>query len=157
MNEYNKRDYWGQKKVLPTLKQMFSGCTLTIDQHFNDKNEIDIYITATTKNNREVWYAIECKDRNYNHEYFKKNGFLIEQTKINALERAKENGYRPIYLNTFTDNICIIWNVANVNWDELKEYKGMLPIATVEDKGEKEKKNKLLTYELKTLITAMKN
>ena len=67
MDIFDSTDMHGQSRILPTLKAVFSGCPLQIEQHYEDKGGVDMYITATTKNNKEVWYAIECKDRKMHH------------------------------------------------------------------------------------------
>ena len=121
MNKFDEADYFGQKKILPTLKQMFSGCTLQIDQHFDDKNSVDIYITATTKNNKEVWYAIECKDRKMTHNKYKDEGYIIEDWKVKELLNASSKGYRPIYLNSFSDDYIVVWNLNNIDFSKCGE------------------------------------
>ena len=56
MNAFHKADKEGQKKVKDTIKVLFSGCTLTIDEHIEDSGYIDIYITATTANHHSITY-----------------------------------------------------------------------------------------------------
>lgn len=121
MDVFNRADFEGQSKVLPTLKLLFSGCTLNIEQHFNTKNPIDIFITATTQNNVEHFYAIECKHRHFAHTKFEKYGYIIEQHKVRDLMRVAKKGYKPIYLNSFDDGMMMVWNLNELNFDECGE------------------------------------
>lgn len=121
MDKFAEADNFGQTKILPTLKQMFSACTLTIDQHFDDKNSIDIYITATTKNNKEVWYAIECKDRKMSHTKYENEGYIIEDWKVKELLNASSKGYKPIYLNSFSDDYIVVWNLDKIDFSKCGE------------------------------------
>lgn len=133
MDIYDKADYDGQLKAVEQLKKIFSGATLTIEQHFDDKANIDLYVTATTENTIST-YAIECKDRQYTHTY--SNEWFIEYSKYKRLMESKDDGYKPIYLNTFKDDYIAIWNV-NVSkpvWEEKELRK-----TTVEDTGVKKK------------------
>ena len=95
MDMFNEADKYGQSRILPTIKALFSGCTLNIERHFDDKNPIDIYVTATTKSGKEVWYAIECKDRKMSHTKYKDEGYIIEDHKMKELMKAANKGYRP--------------------------------------------------------------
>lgn len=119
MNLFNEADCYGQTKIMPTLRAMFSGATsLQVEQHFNDTNSIDIYVTATTKNNKEVWYAIECKDRKMTHTKYKDEGYIIEDWKVKELLKAHKDGYKPIYLNSFSDNYIICWDLSKIDFEE---------------------------------------
>ena len=122
MNLFNEADKYGQNKVLPTIKMLFSGATdLNIEQHFNDTSSIDIYMTATTKDSREHYYAIECKDRKMLHTKYADDGYIIEDWKVKELMREYKNGYVPIYLNSFTDDYIICWDVSKIDFDECGE------------------------------------
>lgn len=121
MDVFNKADFEGQSKVIPTLKNLFSGCTLNIEQHYNTKNPVDIYITATTKNNTEHYYAIECKHRNFAHTKFEKYGYIIEHHKVKELMKESQRGYKPIYLNSFNDGYMLIWNLEEIDFNECGE------------------------------------
>lgn len=121
MTEFNDADKYGQDKVMNTITTLLSGCTLQIEQHFNDTNPIDIYITATTKSGKEVWYAIECKDRKMAHTKYQDEGYIIENHKIKELMKAANKGYRPLYLNSFNDDYIIIWNLNNIDLNECGE------------------------------------
>lgn len=134
MDIYDEADYYGQVKAVSQLEKIFSGATLTIEQHFDDKANIDLYVTATTKSNISSTYAIECKDRHYTHTY--SNEWFIEYPKYKRLIETKVDGYKPLYLNTFKDDYIAIWNVDTTKpvWEEKELRK-----TTVEDTGIKKK------------------
>ena len=144
MDIFDYADKKGQSRILPTIKALFSGCTLQIEQHYDDKNPIDIYITATTKNNKEVWYAIELKDRKMPHTKYQYDGYIIEDHKIKELMNAANKGYRPLYLNSFNDDYVIIWNLNNIDLNECGETGEIEFFKTEVTRGQsgKEKKNK---------------
>ena len=122
MNLFNEADCYGQTKIMPTLKAMFSGATsLQVEQHFNDTNSIDIYVTATTKNHKEIWYAIECKDRKMTHTRYAEDGYIIEDWKVKELLKAHKDGYKPIYLNSFSDNYIICWDLSKIDFSKCGE------------------------------------
>ena len=142
LSEFNKADREGQEKVIPTLRKIFSGATdLIIEQHIEDNGKIDILVTATTSNNNEHWYAIECKDRWF--ESRKYNEMMLETYKYKALLDAKEKGYKPLYVNTFEDNVLMIWDVGDITAfaPDGERYCGR---ATVEDRGKVMKTCKFL-------------
>ena len=140
-SRFNQADREGQEKVIPTLEKIFSGATdLIIEQHIEDNGKIDILMTATTSNN-EHWYAIECKDRWF--ESRKYNDMMIETYKYKALLDAKEKGYKPLFINTFKDDVMMIWDVGDMTAfapDGIKYCKK----TTVEDNGKVNKKCKFL-------------
>ena len=144
MDIFDSTDMHGQSRILPTLKAVFSGCTLQIEQHFDDKNPIDIYVTATTKSGKEVLYAIECKNRKMTHTKYKDDGYIIEEKKIKSLLAAHKMGYRPIYLNSFTDNYIICWDLSKLDFGECGETGEIEFFKTEVTRGQtgKEKKNK---------------
>lgn len=144
MDMFNDADKYGQSRILPTIKALFSGCTLQIEQHFDDKNPIDIYITATTKSGKEVYYAIESKDRKMSHTKYQYDGYIIEDKKIKELMKAANKGYRPLYLNSFNDDYVIIWNLNNIDFGECGETGEIEFFKTEVTRGQsgKEKKNK---------------
>ena len=121
ITEFNDADKYGQDKVMNTITTLLSGCTLQIEQHFNDTNPIDIYITATTKSRKEVYYAIECKDRKMPHTKYQDSGYIIEDHKMKELMKAANKGYRPLYLNSFNDGYVIIWNLNKIDLNECGE------------------------------------
>lgn len=144
MDIFNEADMHGQSRILPTIKALFSGCTLNIDQHFDDKNPIDIYITATTKSRKEVYYAIECKDRKMSYTKYKDDGYIIEDKKIKELMKAANKGYRPIYINSFNDDYVICWDLSKLDFGECGETGEIEFFKTEVTRGQsgKEKKNK---------------
>lgn len=121
MTLFNEADEYGQTKIMPTIQALFSACTLTVEQHFDDTSSIDIYITATTKSNKEIYYAIECKDRKMNHTKYGEEGYIIEDKKVKELMKAAAQGYKPIYLNSFSDDYIIIWNLNNIDFNACGE------------------------------------
>ena len=121
MDIFDSTDMHGQSRILPTIKALFSGCTLQIEQHYEDKGGVDIYITATTKSGKEVLYAIECKDRKMSHTKYQDSGYIIEDHKMKELMKAANKGYRPLYLNSFNDDYVIIWNLNNIDLNECGE------------------------------------
>ena len=121
MNLFHKADKAGQKKVKDTIKVLFSGCTLTRDEHIEDSGYIDIYITATTATNTSITYAIEAKDRDMPHTKYAEEGYILEDWKKKKLEEASKQGYRPLYINTFTDNKMIVWNLNKIDYSKCGE------------------------------------
>ena len=108
MDIFSCVDAYGQNKALNIIKDIFSGYTLNIEQHIEDKGRVDILMTATTKN-KEYYYAIECKDRYFPHNHY--DDMMIEVNKYNTLKDYSSLGYKPIYLNTFSDDTYLIWNL----------------------------------------------
>lgn len=121
MNLFHQADKKGQKKVVDTIKVLFSGCTLTIDEHIEDSGYIDIYITATTATKNSITYAIEAKDRNMPHTKYAEDGYILEDWKKKKLEEASKQGYRPLYINTFSDNKMIVWNLNKIDFSKCGE------------------------------------
>ena len=144
MDIFDSTDMHGQSRILPTIKALFSGCTLQIEQHYEDKGGIDMYLTATTKSGKEVYYAIECKDRKMPHTKYQYDGYIIEDHKIKELMKAANKGYRPLYLNSFNDDYVIIWNLNNIDFGECGETGEIEFFKTEVTRGQtgKEKKNK---------------
>lgn len=144
MDLFNDADKYGQSRILPTIKALFSGCTLQIEQHYEDKGGIDMYLTATTKSGKEVLYSIECKDRKMSHTKYQYDGYIIEDKKIKSLLKAHKMGYRPIYLNSFNDNYIICWDLSKLDFGECGETGEIEFFKTEVTRGQtgKEKKNK---------------
>ena len=135
MNIFNEIDKKGQTKVVDQLTKIFSAYTLTIDQHYIDSSTVDIYVTASTSNNKEYYYVIEAKDRKYNHNQF--NSWIIEDDKKNEL--LLKTNYKPLYINTFQDNWIGVWDLSQIKFENLQVEKKWLPKNTVIDKGKKYK------------------
>ena len=144
MDLFAYADKQGQSRILPTIKALFSGCTLQIEQHYEDKGGIDMYLTATTKSGKEVCYAIESKDRKMTHTKYQYDGYIIEDKKIKSLLKAHKMGYRPIYLNSFNDNYIICWDLSKLDFGECGETGEIEFFKTEVTRGQtgKEKKNK---------------
>lgn len=133
-------DYRGQQKVIPTLEKIFEPyfTTISIDPHFDDYSSIDIYMYGTKQDNTSIKYAIECKDRNMEHTAYAEEGYILEDHKKNKLMEARDMGYRPIYINTFTDDYMVVWNLDKIDfsecgttgekkWSQTTVYKGIDP------------------------------
>lgn len=120
---YYNADKRGQAKVIPVLQQIFSGCTLTIEPHYEDGSPIDIYMTAVTLSNKVITYAMECKDREYKHntKFFLEEGYILEKKKEQRLKDASAKGYKPIYINTFADDVIIVWNLNKIDFSQCGE------------------------------------
>lgn len=144
MNVFNQTDKIGQDKAVHCINRVFSASTLNIEQHYQDSNPVDIYVTATTRNGNERYYSFECKDRQMNHTKYADSGYLIEQRKIDSLLKESERGYTPIYLNTFNDGYCICWDLSKINFNECDELDKPLPKTTVADTTKSKKNNRLL-------------
>lgn len=111
-------DEKGQEKVLHAIKEIFKGyfINITIDTHFDDYGAIDIYMTGTTKNNNAITYAMECKDRKVAHTYYP--DYILEKDKKRKLLDASKKGYKPIYINTFTDDYMIVWDLNRIDFKD---------------------------------------
>lgn len=112
MTKYQIADEKGQNKVIEQLDKIFSGHTHTYTQHVYDYGRIDIEMSFNDKN---LTYFFEAKDRGYNHNAFG-GEWLIEEHKLKELTN-KENSF---YINTFKDNWLCVWNLSNINIDEIK-------------------------------------
>ena len=110
MDKYSVADQQGQDKVLAILPQIFSACSIVYKQHIEDKGRVDIELTATTSSNRTYRYAIECKDRAYKSDDYET--WMMETQKYNDLMEYSAKGYKPIYINTFSDNKYLVWDVS---------------------------------------------
>lgn len=122
LDEFSEADKQGQDKVVPILKEMFKKCKdVVLEQHYEDKGGIDIYLTATTHKGYTKKYAIECKDRDYSHTSFSvpyketPAGWVIDVPKYEKMVKAANDGYMSLYLNTFSDNTYYVWDVVNSN------------------------------------------
>lgn len=110
MDKFSVADQAGQEKVLKVLPQIFEKCDIVYTQHIEDKGRVDIELTATTSNGNTCKYAIECKDRTYKADDY--DTWMLEWMKYNDLMKYEEQGYKPIYINTFSDNKYLVWNVS---------------------------------------------
>lgn len=130
MDIYDKADQQGQDKVMKFLPMLFSACTITCEQHFHDKSPVDIFVTATTQSGKITTYAIECKDRKCSHNEYQ--DYMIEEHKYNSIKQFANQGYRPIYLNTFSDDTFYAWNL---NKSSIIRKTYTTTKTTVEDNG----------------------
>lgn len=115
MDLYTNADATGQEKAVKILKDVFSNCTLDIEQHIEDKGRVDIIMTATTQSGVSKTYAIECKDRWFPHNQYP--DMMIDKEKYDVLKSYSASGYTPIYLNTFSDDTYIVWDLDKVDVD----------------------------------------
>lgn len=128
LNEYQKADEKGQSKVLNQLEKIFSGYSYDITQHYVDNNTVDIDMSITGKTENNVYkYYLEAKDRNYTHTSFGGEWFL-EENKLNEL-LAREG--KSFYVNTFSDDWLIIWDLRNLDYKSLKSGWKKLPKTTL--------------------------
>lgn len=148
--KFQTTDEKGQAIALGHLKQVMKNCTLTIDQHIDDYNPIDIYITAVTPSNKTELYAFECKHRQkYTYDYVMKNGAMLELDKKANIYRAIKDGYKGVYMMTFSDGY-MIWVLNNIkdDIDALPLTYVKCPKTTVVDSGTKNKACLILPYSL---------
>lgn len=93
------------------------GNYLKIDLQENDDTaHIDIYITAYTKEGREIaTYAIEFKERpdTAHTDCF---DWMVEDGKEYWLKQAEKQGYIPLYSYLWSDNYYALWNINT--WDK---------------------------------------
>lgn len=142
MDIFEKTDKKGQEKVIPILYALFSGASIEIEQHWEDKGAVDILMTATTSNGNIRLYAIECKDRDFKHNtQFKDGGWILEKKKYYDLMDLYLKGYKPLYFNTFNDNTFIIWDVSKINPEVIEK---VCKKTTVVDRGKQKKPQILL-------------
>lgn len=115
MCEFENAEIKGQHKLVNQLYKIFSGCTLTIDQHTNDCETVDIYVTATTKSNNSYLYVFETKDRNFDHNKY--GDCMLD---VQKLEQIKKRGYKykPMYVHTFTDDWLSIWDISKIDFSK---------------------------------------
>lgn len=130
MSKFNDYDRKGQQKVMNILPNLFSGCTLNFEQHIDDNGKVDIFMSATTQT-RMYKYAIEAKDRWYTHNYF--DTWVLEEDKYKELMKHYQNGYKPIYFNTFSDGKYLVWDLSKTDCTNTGNL--TTPKTTVEDRG----------------------
>lgn len=130
MDKFSAADMQGQAKVVQQLPKIFSGQTLTIEQHYLDKDTVDIYVTATTKSQNSYLYVFEAKDRDYYHNSF--DDIILEIPKYESLMK-RMGKYKSMYVHTFKDDWITIWDISKLS--NLKKKYMYLPKTTVEDRG----------------------
>lgn len=127
LDKYQKKDYEGQEKASLALTQLFGKYEdVTMEHHITDRGRIDIFLTVKHKGIMYK-YAIECKDRDFTSTTF--DTCMLNPDKWGWLMAYKKMGYKPLFLNTFTDDKYVIWDVSISDW-----YVGMVevPVSTVD-------------------------
>ena len=152
LNKFNSVDAYGQEKVIKVLKDIFSRNNPRFIQHIEDNGRVDIEMYVTDKNGNEVKYAIECKDR-YMPDW-RYNSYIIEDGKIDALTTYSADGYKPLYINTFSNDMMYVWDISNIEYDMIygKEYH----YKTVEESGTYRKDKKMVRKEDAVWVGKMK-
>lgn len=102
------------------VKALIEKLFYNFDVIFNKKNEedefadVDIIFSLWTKDGYFIKnYAVELKQRLYNHTDFNGDWF-IEVKKYNNLLDYASSGYTGIYLNTFNDNTYVVWDIKDI-------------------------------------------
>ena len=98
---------------------------------------VDIYFTATTINNREIPYVGVIKEREYPlaDPKNKITYWMLETYKIDNL--LNEKAHRPLYINFFTNNRILVWDLKKIDFSELEIKRKELKKTTLEDTGKK--------------------
>lgn len=112
MDRFAAADKKGQAKLVDQLNKIFSGQTITIDQHYIDKETVDIYMTATTKSNISYFYVFETKDRKFDHNKY--GDCMLDVKKYEELIKRKGK-YKPMYVHTFQDDWLSIWDISKID------------------------------------------
>lgn len=113
MNKFAKDDRNGRAKALQYLQKEFP--EFTFEEMPGDYDAWDIEVANWERGS----ILIECKDRAYASTAFA--DFMAETNKINEckkelVQRKKEYGEDVVllYVNTFTDGVCLVWNVIDL-------------------------------------------
>ena len=127
MTEFQKADNYGRDKVINTLVKLLTPYLNNIEIIYTGiKDKEDIFIIGNNKKkNNIIKYCIECKDRKFEHTKYdndemedEERGYIIEQHKKEYLISQSQLGYIPLYVNSFSDNYMVVWNLKKINWDE---------------------------------------
>lgn len=115
-------------------------------------NRVDIYFTATTTNNKEVAYVGEIKERKYplSNPNNKVTYWMLQLDKLEELKKNKE--HRPLYINIFSNNIILVWDLNKLDFSNMEKKKMELKKTTLEDTGTKIKHYFDLPSNMATLI-----
>ena len=156
-NEFFEADKRGQYKVLSTICETLyksnSVKVLTFNLNYDNYSPIDIYIRVLTESDNMYSYAIECKDRNCKHTDFAEEGFLITTQKLMKLLEAAAEGYKPLYLNSFTDGYFVIWDLSKIKITDLGiTRKKAFPKTTINNESHKVVEEQRLTLKLKDCV-----
>lgn len=115
-------------------------------------NRVDIYFTATTINNKEIAYVGEIKERKYplSNPDNKVTYWMMEIDKLEELKKNKE--HRPLYINFFTNNMILVWDLNKLDFSKIEKKEMELKKKTMENKGTKIKHYFDLPSDWATLI-----
>lgn len=153
MTKYDKQELRGREIITDYLLKSY--LHITNPDHIyptETKNPVDIYFTATTKNNIEVPYVGEIKERKYYLSDPKNEitTWMLETYKLDAL-MARKN-HRPLYINFFKNDVMLVWDLKKIDFSDLEIRKMELKKTTLEDTGKKYKIFYDLPSDLATLI-----
>lgn len=100
-------------------------------------NRVDIYFTATTINNKEVAYVGEIKERKYplSNPDNKVTYWMLQFDKLEELKKNKE--HRPLYINIFSNNIILVWDLNKLDFSKIEKKEMELNKTTLENTGKK--------------------
>jgi hypothetical protein len=128
MDDFQLTDQKGQQKVVDQLTKIFKGNSLQFIQHYIDKSTVDIDMYVTTPLGNTYTYNLEAKDRTYSHTAFG-GEWMIEQHKLKEL--LDKDG-KPFYVNTFSDNWIIFWDLSKIDINSIRMEWKNLPNCTVD-------------------------
>lgn len=148
-NDFIKADARGRKKALNYISTLTG---ITNQQYYlyesnNGFDRTDLSMTATTSANTTYVFEIECKDRykytstscdfRKGRRFENNDGAMIDATKYNEiLDKAKKENKVPLYVMTYSDDVCLIWNLNNLKPEDIIEDYTVRPKNTIGDKGE---------------------
>ena len=153
MTRYDKQEIRGREIVIDYLLKSYLHITNPdYIKPTETTNPVDIYFTATTKNNREVPYVAEIKERKYylTHPKNEITNWMMETYKLDALMKRKN--HRPLYINFFKNDCFLIWDLKKIDFSDLEIRKMELKKTTLEDTGKKFKTFYDIPSDLATLI-----
>lgn len=125
MTEFQKADNYGRDKVITTLVTVLTPYLDNIEVTYTGiKDKEDIFIIGNNKKtNNIIKYCIECKDRKFEHTKYdndemkdEERGYIIEQHKKEYLITQSQYGMIPLYVNSFSDDYVVVWNLNKVDW-----------------------------------------
>lgn len=153
-NLYHQEDDKSCTHVIPYLYELtattfFNKIEIENLNNSNRFNGIDLSMTATTKNNQEVYYLIEVKGRrikstqydNLKDRHFPtNNGAMCDADKYDVLKKAaQEINYNPIFASSYTDGVVMLWNLNRLTDEDIVEENKLRGVTTVEDNGKHRK------------------
>lgn len=128
MDDFQLTDKQGQQKVVDQLTKIFKGNSLNFQQHYIDKSTVDIDMYVTTPLGNTYVYNLEAKDRTYSHTAFG-GEWMIEEHKLKEL--LDKDG-KPFYVNTFSDNWIVFWDLSKIDINSIRKEWKNLPKCTVD-------------------------